>query len=174
MSQQDSETSWASLRQLLVDQYDDLRRRLTKRLGSIDAAHEALHELYLRMDRPGSLGTVRRPAAYLLMIAVNLTRDRWRTENRRSQRVDIDALYEIIDENPGPDQVVEGRQTFAALTRALGELTPRQRTIMVAVRFEQLPQAEIARRLDISTRLVQLELQRALKHCESYLANNSS
>jgi RNA polymerase sigma factor (sigma-70 family) len=172
MSRQDSETSWTALRELLVERYDDLRRRLTRRLGSADAAHETLHELYLRMDRPDSVGVLRNPATYILAVAVNLARDRWRTENRRAKRVDAAMLYQLIDENPGPDQIAEGRSSLAALGRALDQLTPRQRMIMVAARFEQLPQAEIARRLDISTRLVQIELQRALEFCEEFLAKN--
>ncbi|WP_229743684.1 RNA polymerase sigma factor [Aliidongia dinghuensis] len=159
---------------MLIEQYDDLRRRLTRRLGSADAAHETLHELYLRMDRPDGVSALRNPATYILAVAVNLARDRWRTENRRAERVDESALYELIDENPGPEQVAEGRSSLEALVRALDLLTPRQRMIMVAARFERLPQAEIARRLNISTRLVQIELQRALEFCEEFLAKNLS
>jgi RNA polymerase sigma factor (sigma-70 family) len=170
MSRQESETSWTALRQLLIEQYDELRRRLTHRLGSADVAHETLHELYLRMDRPDSVGALRNPATYLLAAAVNLARDRWRTEHRRAKRADAAMLYTLIDENPGPEQVAQGRSSLAALGRALDQLTPRQRMIMVAARFEQLPQAEIARRLDISTRLVQIELQRALEFCAEFLA----
>jgi RNA polymerase sigma-70 factor (ECF subfamily) len=164
------ETDWSTLRQLLVERYDDFRQRLTRRLGSADAAQESLHELYLRMDRPDSAGVLDNPSSYILTSAVNLARDRWRTENRRAQRVDMDALYELIDETPGPDRIAEGHLAFEALKRALDQLTPRQREIMIAVRFEQLTQPEIARRLNISSRLVRLELQRALEHCESSLA----
>ena len=171
MNQNDDETSWTALRQLLVERYDDLRQRLTRRLGSADAARETLHELYLRMDRPDSVGALRNPTSYILTSAVNLARDRWRTEHRRAQRIDIDALYDLIDESPGPDRVAEGRLTFEALRRALEQLTPRQREIIVAVRFEQLTQPEIAKRLNISPRLVRIELQRALEHCEASLAN---
>lgn len=169
MSQQLHETSWTALRQLLVDRYDDLRRRLTRRLGSDDLARETLHELYLRMDRSGSAGTLLRPLTYLLTSAVNLARDRWRTENRRARGATVDALYDLIDENPGPDRAVEAQSELEAFTRVLAQLTPRQRTIVVAVRVEQLSRSEIAKRLDISKSLVQLELQRALELCEILL-----
>ena len=165
------ETSWSALRQLLVDRYDHFRQRLTRRLGSADAAQETLHELYLHMDRPDSAGALRNPAAYILTSAVNLARDRWRTEQRRAQRADIEALQELIDENPGPERFVESRLAVEALKRALEQLSPRQRAIMIAVRFEHLTQPEVARRLNISERLVRLELQRALEHCGTRLAN---
>src|SRR5262245_44008267 len=109
MSSQDDETSWQTLRQLLVERYDHFRQRLTRRLGASDAAQETLHELYLRLDRSDSAGTLQNPSTYLLTSAVNLARDRWRTEHRRAGGVDIDALYALIDENPGPDRIVESR-----------------------------------------------------------------
>lgn len=172
MSRDDHETNWTVLRQLLVDRYDHFRRRLARRLGSSDAAEETLHELYLRMDRSDSVGVLRNPNTYILASAVNLARDRWRTEHRRAERVDVDALYALIDENPGPDRIVEGRQSVEALERALDQLTPRQRKILIAVRFEKMTQDEIAARLGISSRLVRTELQRALEHCEAHLAKN--
>lgn len=172
MGQQRQETSWAALRQLLVDHYDDLQRRLKKRLGSDDLARETLHELYLRMDRSGSAGTLQRPSTYLLTSAVNLARDRWRTENRRARRSTVDELYELIDENPGPDRAVAAQSELDAFNRALVQLTPRQQTIVVAVCFEQLSRPEIAARLQISRSLVQLELQRALEFCQMFIDKN--
>jgi RNA polymerase sigma factor (sigma-70 family) len=157
------------LRQLLVDQYDDLRQRLARRLGSDDLARETLHELYLRMDRSDAVGVLRSPSTYLLTAAVNLARDRWRTEGRRARRITVDALYDLIDDNPGPDRAVESQSDFEAFRRALERLTPRQRSIVTAVRFEQLSQSEIAKRLNISRSLVQLELQRALEFCQLYI-----
>ncbi|MBR1218355.1 sigma-70 family RNA polymerase sigma factor [Bradyrhizobium sp. U87765 SZCCT0131] len=172
MTDAGKETSWTALRQLLVERYDLLRRRLTRRLGSADAAQETLHELYLRMERTDNVGVLQNPTSYLLTSAVNLARDRWRTEDRRASRVDVDALYELIDEKPGPDRVVEGQMTFAVLRRALDLLPPRQRDILLAVRFEGLTQDAIAMRLGISVRLVRLELQRALEFCHDYLTKN--
>ncbi len=173
MSEGYGPTTWAALRELLVDSYQDLRRALTRRLGSADAADETLHELYLRMDRKDRVGILGNPAAYLLASAVNLARDRWRTEHRRSQRHVVEAFFDIVDESPGPDRIAEGQQMLDLLREALQHLTPRQRAILVAVHFEHQSQAEIAERFNISSRLVRLELQRALEFCEAYRGKNS-
>ena len=170
MSGSGEETSWTALRQLLIERYDHFRQRLTRRLGSADAAQETLHELYLRMDRPDRAGTLQNPNAYILTSAVNLARDRLRTERRRTARADMDALYALIDENPGPERILEGRQTFEALRHVLNELTPRQREILIAARYDNLTQDEIAKRLNVSPRFVRRELKHALEHCESRLA----
>jgi RNA polymerase sigma factor (sigma-70 family) len=170
MSRKADPTSWATLQQLLVERYDDLRQRLTRRLGSTDAAQDALQELYLRIHHFKRDDTVTNPMSYLVASAANLARDTWRTEQRRAKLTDIEAFYEIIDEMPGPDRIVEGRQSLAVFARSLQKLTDRQRAILVAVHVEHLSQSEIAARLKISSRLVRLELQRALEHCEGCLA----
>ena len=49
-------------------------QRLTRRLGSADLAGEAIHEVFLRIERGGELGEVRNPQAYLYRMAANITR----------------------------------------------------------------------------------------------------
>jgi RNA polymerase sigma factor (sigma-70 family) len=168
----DDETSWAALRQLLVARYDEFQQRLTRRLGSADVARETLHELYLRLDRPDTAGVLHNPGSYLLTSALNLARDQWRAERRRGERVDIDALYAIVDENPGAERIVDSRRAAELLNRAFLTLAPRQRKILLAVRVECLTQPEVAKRFNISPRYVRTELRAALEHCHRYLAKN--
>ncbi len=157
---------------MLVDHYADLHRRLSRRLGSDDLACETLHDLYLRMDRSNPVAALRNPLTYIVTAAVNLARDRFRTENRRARRVVVDALQDLVDESPRPDRIVEDRSEFDAFTRALDQITPRQRAIVVAVRLERMSRPDVAKRLNISRSLVQLELQRALQLSAVYLAKN--
>src|SRR5262249_7225167 len=158
-----AETSWAALRQLLVDRYDDLRSRLTRRLGSTDLASEALHEVYLRLDRAGGPGSVASPTAYLFRAAYNIASDARRTESRHTRQTTVDGLDDVPDRMPGPDGIAEAKVELAALVQALLALPPRQRAILIAARYQQIPRAEIAKHYKISRRLVQLELQRALE-----------
>jgi RNA polymerase sigma factor (sigma-70 family) len=164
-----AETSWAALRQLLVDRYDDLRNRLTRRLGSADMASEALHEVYLRLDRADSPGAVASPTSYLFRAAFNVANDTWRAQRRHARQMTADGLYEVPDRMPGPDGIAEARLELASLVDAILQLPPRQREILIAARYEQIPRAEIARRYNISRRSVQVELQRALEACKDYL-----
>lgn len=161
-------TTWSALRQLLVDHYDDLRRRLTRRLGSADRASEALHEVYLRLDRSDSPGTVSHPVAYLFRAAANVATDSWRAEGHRPRHVAV-GLDELRDPAPGPDGIVESRVQLAALAEAIARLPPRQRAILIAARFEGIPRAEIAKRYRISRRMVQTELAQALQACRNHL-----
>jgi DNA-directed RNA polymerase specialized sigma24 family protein len=55
--------SISSLRSLLLAEYVDFDRRLTRRLGSPDLASEALNETYLRLARMRSIAAAPRSAA---------------------------------------------------------------------------------------------------------------
>jgi RNA polymerase sigma factor (sigma-70 family) len=167
-----SDTSWIGLRQLLVERYYDLRDRLTRRLGSMDLASEALHEVYLRLDRIGDPGSVTHPAAYLFRAACNAANDALRIENRYARQRAASPLNDLPDRSPGPDDTVEARIELEVLASALMTLPRRQREILIAARYEQIPRAEIAKRYGISRRQVQIELQRALETCKDYLDKN--
>jgi RNA polymerase sigma-70 factor (ECF subfamily) len=166
-----TETTWDALRQLLIDRYDDLRRRLARRLGSADLATEILHETYLRLNRgPMEIGVVQSPKAYLLRTALNVAADHHRrAEGRRMNALEIEMLRGIADEAIDPAKAMEARLEVATLERALEELTPRRRAILIAARLEEVPHVEIAARFGISTRMVEKELRTALLHCSMRL-----
>jgi RNA polymerase sigma factor (sigma-70 family) len=164
-----SDAGVSTLRQFLVERYDDLRSRLTRRLGSEDAANDVLHDIYLRLHRADATLSVRSPTAYLVRMALNLITDQRRSDSRRGSRVDIDTVLNLVDETPGPDRIIEGQAGFLALRRALAALTPRQRQILVASKLDRMSRTEIARRLGISRRLVHDELKRALDMCQRHV-----
>ena len=166
-----TDTAWDALRQLLVDRYDDLRRRLARRLGSADLATEVLHETYLRLNRaPVEIGVVQSPNAYLLRTALNVAADHHRkAEGRRMNTLEIERLRGIADAAIDPARAMEARLEVTTLERALEELTPRRRAILISARLEDLPHVEIAARFGISTRMVEKELRAALLHCSMRL-----
>jgi len=154
---------------LLIDRYDDLRVRLARRLGSTDLASEALHEMYLRLDRADHPGPIASPSAYLFRAPYNLATDMRRTEARQARQTMVGGFDELVDEAPGPDGIAEAKVELDALVQALQALPPRRRAILIAARYERLPRAEIAKRYKISRRVVQLELRRALEACKDFV-----
>jgi RNA polymerase sigma-70 factor (ECF subfamily) len=169
-----TDVSLALLRQVLVERYADLRSHLAYRLGSEDDASETLHEVYLRVNQAETTTTIHNPFAYLMRMALNLVIDRRRSEARQGGRVDIDAVLDLVDDTPGADRILEGRSEFAALGRAMDELTPRQRVILLASKVDRISRTELARRLKISRRLVHTELKRALEICQRHVENDDA
>ena len=166
--------TWAALRELLTDRYDDFRTRLTRRLGSEELANESLNETWLRLHRHDDAGMVQSPAGYVLRMAVNIATDHRRAENRHARRSETRAALEIPDPAPGPAREAEARLQLEALRHAIETLPERTREILIAARLQELPQQEIADRLGITTRMVRFELRRALDHCEAYLEKNAA
>jgi RNA polymerase sigma factor (sigma-70 family) len=167
-----AETSWAALRQLLVEQYEEAKLRLTRRLGSEELASESLHETWLRLNNVGDAGSVERPFAYLLHIAFNIARDRLRAESRRARPSEINAVLGVADPAPGPEAQTAARLELAVLARAISDLPERSRTILLASRVEGLTHQAIASRLGISKRTVQYELERTVRVLEARVDKN--
>lgn len=167
-------TSWTALRNLLADRYDEFRARLTRRLGSEELASESLNETWLRLHRHDDAGPVQSPSGYVLRMAVNIATDHRRMENRRARRSDVRAALEIPDPAPDPSRDVEARLQLEALQQAIETLPERARDILIAARLQGLPQQDIADRFGITSRMVRIELRRALDHCEARLEENTT
>jgi RNA polymerase sigma factor (sigma-70 family) len=164
-----SEDSQEALRQFLVLGYDDLRMRLTRRLGSAELAGDVLHETYLKLSQPATVGPVRSPKHYLLRIAMNIALKRLRRERRFFSLSDAKIALGVADDAPDPARASAARLELEALRRALGALPARQREILLASRLDAVPLREIAARHGISQRMVEIELRRALAHCALHL-----
>jgi RNA polymerase sigma factor (sigma-70 family) len=168
-----TEATWASLRALLVDRYGEFSRRLARRLGSAELAAETMQETWLRLGRPGSAGTLKRPDAYLFRIALNVAADRRDADRRRLALSEIEVLRHLDDNELNPERITESRSEIAALARALDELPPRCRAIFIAARLDEIPHKVIAAHHGISTRMVERELKRALEYCARRLGEIS-
>jgi RNA polymerase sigma factor (sigma-70 family) len=160
-----TETSLPALRQLLLTRYDELKARLTQRLGSSELAADAVQDTWLRLHHAESIGSVISPVNYLFRIALNIARDRLVSERRYLTAVQIEQLLDVADESADPASVAETRSDLQLVERLITELPSRQREILVAARLDGLPRREIAERLGISLSLVEKELKLAHEYC---------
>ena len=156
----------------LVEDYEDLARQLTWRLGSRDFAYEALHETYLRIDRVVDTPPIRSPKDFIFRVAVNVAKDRRKAQKYRVSSSEIDALLEIQDESPDPARIAESRSEIEALKRALAALPPRQREIVHLISIEGLAPKDVAKRMGVSVRTVETDFRRALKYCADTLGRD--
>jgi len=155
----------ARLRGQLVENYGNLVKKLTRRLGSSDYAYEALHETFLRLDRVVEAVPVRSPADYIFRIAINIAKDRRKAQHRIVSAAEIDALLDICDEGPDPARVAEARSEIEAFKRALEGLPDRPREVLRSVAVEGQSAQQVAERIGVSIRTVESDLKLALSHC---------
>lgn len=160
-----SDHSIVALREFLVQRYDDLKRRLTRQLGNADAAADALQDAWLRLESREHIGGVQNLGAYVMRMAVNVAIDHQRANSRLLTAEEVDILLDASDPTPGPAQVTESRSDWAALVSVIETMPLRRQQVFVMVRLEELPQAEVARRLGVSLRTVEKELKLAHDYC---------
>lgn len=164
-----SDTNRAALLSLLVASYDDLRSRLARRAGSAELADEALQDTFLRLSSTTGIGPVRDLRAYLFRVALSIVSNRRLAERRRRTVSEADALFEMVDDRPGPDREIEARSEINALKQVIRELPARRREMFMATFVNEVPLRETAERFGVSVRTVQVELKQALVHCAARL-----
>ncbi|PBI85528.1 RNA polymerase sigma factor CnrH [Variovorax boronicumulans] len=158
-----------ALQDFLVANYGHLRRRLHRLLGCHEQASECLHDAWLRLADIDICTPVQNPEAYVYRVACNVAMDRLRRDRSWQYAGDAEAeLESVADRKPGPDEVAEARSNLQAFERALALLPQRHRTVLVALRIDEMSRPEVAARNGISLRTVDTTLNQALAYCAEH------
>lgn len=159
---------------VFVDNYEDFRRRLRRRLRSDDLADDVMQETFLRVEKLDRFEErAEHPTGYLFRMALNMAVDHHRSQGRLLTGDEVNDLIHGIDDTLDPPTVLASRQDLVALADAMDSLTRRQRDILMAARVDEQPQADIADRFGISVRMVGKELKRALDICAEKVGRKS-
>lgn len=151
-----------------------LVRYFLRHLPNADDAEDLAQETLVRLMRMPSPTDVLNVEAYLLRIASNLLRDRFRRDHSHcaQQHVSLDELSgDWPSEVPYGERVYEGNRRLQLFLEALDELTPRCRQVFLLQRYEGLTYSAIARRLEISVSAVEKQMMRALLHFDTRLGD---
>lgn len=155
----------------LTRHYGSLKRRVTRLLGNSDLAGDALQDTWLRVQSKDDEGPIQSPGSYLVRVAVNIALDVQRRQSRLLPFDEIQSLMELSDSAPGPAQTAEIRSEVQAALKFIDRMPERRREILMLVRWEGLPQKEVARRLGVSVRTVEHELKRAHDYLDAQMKN---
>lgn len=141
-----------------------LRRRLECPQHAADMAQDT----FVRVLATGRYVAPREPRAFLATVARRLLIDRGRRHKLEQAYREALALHvEHLEQAPSPEQVMAALQALEQIDRALSKMAPRVRQAFVLRHLEGLPHAEIAERLQVSTKSVQSYLVQALLHCHT-------
>lgn len=153
------------LQNYLVSNYDSLKRKLVRHLGSGDAAGECLHDAWIRLSYV-EIPPVKSPEAYVYRMACNVAVDRIRSGRSWQYTGDADtALEEFADQGPGPEEIAEVRSELQAVDRALERLPRRHRAVLMALRVDEMSREDVSQRYALSMRSVDTALRQALDYC---------
>lgn len=137
-----------------------VRRRVSDRSSVADVVHDA----FVRMaEQP--ITKVQDARSYLYRIARNLLLDeKKQAARRRTFAVPHEALANVIDDAPSPEDAVGARLKLERLQSLVRELPFKTQQIFVLNRIDGLSYCEAAQYLDISESSVQKHLTLAVQH----------
>jgi RNA polymerase sigma factor (sigma-70 family) len=124
-------TDWSSVYRTT---YEDLVRFLYRKIWDVDRAHDLAQETFLRClrDRAANTEGVANVRAFLFTVANNLARDEARTVIRRKKHLALlknETAPSVTA--PSAEDAIEQQRRHAAVETALGELSERDREILL-------------------------------------------
>jgi RNA polymerase sigma factor (sigma-70 family) len=147
--------------------YGDLLPGICRHTHCMHAAHDVLHDAFLRFALTPNREHIVQPHAYLRTVVRNVLVDNHRDANRfvplfDEQEDKEGGQHEHIRCSPSPEQLTDLQQRLEALQRVIDCLPPRCREVFWLFRIEGLKQPDIASRLGISLNMVEKHIMRAL------------
>ena len=147
--------------------YRDLLPGIRKHTQCVHAAHDVLHDAFLRYALTPYRDHIDHPHAYLRTVVRNVLVDNYREANRfvplPEEQEEVEGVqHETVRVSPSPEQLTDLQQRLEALQRIIDCLPPRCREVFWLFRIEDLSQPEIAAKLNISLNMVEKHTMRAL------------
>src|SRR5687768_14751175 len=124
-------TDWSSVYRTT---YEDLVRFLYRKVWDADRAHDLAQETFLRClrDRTASTVGVSNARAFVFTVANNLARDEARSVIRRKKHLTLlKSEAETVTPPAVAEDVIERERKQAAVEHALGQLTDRDREVLL-------------------------------------------
>jgi RNA polymerase sigma-19 factor, ECF subfamily len=147
--------------------YNDLHRFLVRRLAQPQDANDLMQEIFLRILRVDRADMVRKPLAYVYGIASHVVRE----FRLRGQRDDVHVIYdsdavEQASEHPpqlcGDDAMLESLISERQIERAMAQLPPTHRAVLILHKRDGLSREEVAQQLGLSVHTVKKYIFQAL------------
>ena len=151
-----------------------LRTVLVARLRDQLAADEVLQEVaVIAWQKHDQLADPNKAAPWLYRIAIRQTQMFWRSQKRDSRiRVGIDEATDTSDHRQNnPLEWILSQEAHDLVRKAMAELTPRDREILMLKHSEDWTYQQIADHIGISRDKVIYRLERARKRLRAQLGN---
>ena len=157
-------------RQLFARFQPALVKFFARRIRVEAHAEDLAQDTLLRVLKARAFDDIRDAEKYVFRVAINQLRnyrDRVERWDRLDSHMDLDAVGEGEDrlmEDVSPERVLIGRDSLAAVLRALAQLDERTRNIFVLFRLENMRQKEIATLYGIGLSTVEKHVMKATAH----------
>jgi RNA polymerase sigma factor (sigma-70 family) len=175
----------------LTDWFRQYGRRVLafvrSKINDFEAAEDAAQDVWLQLTRQPDLGSIEQVGNWLFTAARNRVTDYYR-KNRLlpfsqlglgssadgdfdgDDSLPDDLLFDHWLEQNLPDSLLESKEFWEELDRALATLPPEQREVFVAHEFEEIPFREMAERTGIPLNTLLARKRYAVLRLREYFA----
>ncbi|WP_221032589.1 RNA polymerase sigma factor [Actomonas aquatica] len=132
---------------------------------------DVVQESYLKIWKRQAVQPIASAKAFLFIAARNIAID-WLRRGRRSPidlYADPDLGRAVVDDAPNAIEILSMHERYQLLVQAVAALPPRCREVVLWHKFRGLSQREVATKLQISERTVEVHVRNAVRHCETFL-----
>jgi RNA polymerase sigma-70 factor (ECF subfamily) len=142
-----------------------------------EASEDMMQNVFYRMLRSRHTFTGQGEfRTWMYHLARNVLKDHLKQGRRRGRHQEITDYEDRLPAELAADEQIERKLEIKALERALGNLSPESREVLVLSRFQELKYAEIAEVLEITVGAVKVRVHRAMSqlkemYCQSETQN---
>jgi RNA polymerase sigma-70 factor (ECF subfamily) len=160
-----------AFRQLFARYAPLITRIVRMHVASDEEARDLTQQTFLQLHRSRRDYHADQPLRpWLLTIAYNLIRDRWRARGRR-QEVPLEQAPQQVDDAAPADEALDDGHRAQCLRTALGRLPVEQRQVVELHWFASVPLPEVAVTLGVSLSAVKVRAHRAYKRLREHLTS---
>ena len=143
-------------------QYGPALRVYFRKKAGVNEAEDLVQEVFLAMQARGGVEGIDHVGRYIFRVAANVMAARNRPGAWRwSEHATLDEL--ILADECSPERSLIAKETLEDLLAGLKAAPPRAAQAFILHRFEQLPYAEIASRMGISVKAVEMHVRRTME-----------
>lgn len=160
----------------LLERRESLLLFLAARTRCMATAEDLIQELYLKVAAIDAETQVQAPVALLYRMAANLMVDHVRSAQRASRRngqwrMDTRTAVggEDVVDTPLADEVLVAKERVRQLAAAIAALPPKMGQAFRLHKLEGLSQAETARAMGVSVKMVEQHIQAAIRNLSQRL-----
>ncbi|NOS74126.1 MAG: RNA polymerase sigma factor, partial [Methyloglobulus sp.] len=157
---------------ILDDHQDELLRFIVRKVNCPDTAQDIFQDTYIRYTNYPEKNQIENHRAFIFRIAANLVADYERRNRVRERFIGVEEVE--IDTFPQadsfqPEQLLSTQERLELMANTVEGLPPRCREVFILRRVEGLSHAQISKQLDISPRMVEKHLHKALMALQTVL-----
>ena len=139
-----------------------LLRFFRRRSLGVEDAEDLTQEVFMRLSRRFSHLHWGNPDGLVFTVAANALVDHERAQRARRHGRHVEVDPALAADEPTAEAALDGRQRLRRLVAALDDLHPNARSVFLLCRFENMTQAEAAKRLGLSVSAVEKHMMNAL------------